>query len=199
MGRLGVPGATLGSATAGESLHLSVPRFARLWNGVTAITHPPGTFSELCLKGCSHWHRATCPWPDRADTIDTACDLCLQNGPCALWDFTSPCVAPLRHPGLGSILPQLLPGLSPGLGVCPSQGGTAEAPLSCSAGAERVSPGGNEGFHRLGRVLSQVSARTMSLLCDCKLICRGQSALHNPVKKPVPCPEQWAVSSRKRW
>lgn len=111
-GPLGVPGATLGSATAGESLHLSEPRFAHPWNGVSSDYSPPGTFSDLCLKGCSHWHKATWPWPDRADSIDSACHLHLQNGPCALWDFTSPCIAPLRHPGLGSVLPQPLPALS---------------------------------------------------------------------------------------
>lgn len=102
-----------------ESLHLSVPLFAPPWNGVSSDYSPAGTFSDPCLKGCSHWHMAACPWSDRADSINTACHLYLQNGPSVLWDFTSPYIAVLWHPGLSSVLSQLLPSLSLRLGGLP--------------------------------------------------------------------------------
>lgn len=186
---------------------------------------PPGTFSDLCLKGCSHWHKATWPWPDRADSIDSACHLHLQNGPCVLWDFTSPCIAPLRHPGLGSVLPQPLPGLSPWpqqlwpaprrqqpeergwraggavawTGVCPLPGRHCRATAQLRRSSGTGVAGGNGGFHRLGRVLSQVSGRTMSLLCA------GRANLLWTISAPqagggaASCPEQRAVRSRERW
>lgn len=80
-----------------------------------------------------------------------------------LWGFTSPCVAPLRHLGLCGVLPRPLPGLSPGLGVCPLPGTHHLAEALKQDGC----PGGNGGFCRLGRVLSQVTVRTMSPLCAC--------------------------------
>lgn len=96
-GPLGALGSTLSSVTAGKSLQLLVPQFAPLWNGVSSDYSPPATFSDLCLQGCALWHKVTCPWPNWADSVGTACHPRLQNAPCMLPDFISPCAAPLRH------------------------------------------------------------------------------------------------------
>lgn len=172
-----------------------MPWFAHPWNGVSSDYSPLGTFSDLCLKGCSHWHRATCPWPDGADSIDTACHLCLQNGPCALWDLASPCAAPLRHPGLSSILPQLLPGLFPGRGVCPFPGrlrrGTAQLQHSSGTAVTRRERGLLQAWE--GFVPGEREDVAVVFLPSCR-----QSALRNRVKEPVPCPTP-GCDSRERW
>lgn len=52
-----------------------------------------------------------------------------------LWGFSSLCAAPLRHLGLGSVLPQPLPGLSWGLSP------PRDTPLGCGTRAGQVSRG----------------------------------------------------------